>query len=573
MLEYNISFSNPSSTANLVLAQADFVHNGVNQVKASGLNQPEGVALDQSGDVYVADNQNNRVLGWRSVNAMVTGQPADLVIGQPDFLSFRANRGSSPTASTLNGPGSVATDGSGNLYVVDASNNRVLEFNAPFTACGGSFPCVGGAAKAVFGQGGSFTADSCDNGGLGPDSLCVPAGVALDPANNLYVADSFNNRVLEYNAPLKTIPPTANTVFGQQGSFTTKGCNDGTASGDVKGIGPDSLCAPAGVAFDTAGNLYVADASNNRVLEYDAPLKSTPPNTTADTVFGQDGSFTTKGCNDGTATGDVDGAGPDSLCNPMGVALDPAKNLYVADQSNDRVLEYNTPLKSSPPNITVHLVFGQDGSFTNPNIDNPCNDGTAAGDVKGVGPDSLCEPAGVALDGAGNLYVADQNNNRVLEFQQPLATPTPTPTPTSTATPTPTSTPTPTATATPTAMPTVDAGLKFSPGSLNFGKSTLVSETTHAKAVTITNESKHSKKIAGVSITIGTAATNNSAFAVSGQCTTTPLPPGKNCKIEVTFTPPSTTPQTGTLMIPNDSDRGELKVGLEGTGKAPKVKK
>lgn len=98
-------------------------------------------------------------------------------------------------------------------------------------------------------------------------------------------------------------------------------------------------------------------------------------------------------------------------------------------------------------------------------------------------------------------------------------------------------------------------------------------ETSHAKPMTITNESKHSRKVAGVSVAIGTAATSNSAFAVSGQCTTTPLPPGKSCKIEVTFTPPSTTPQTGALMIPNDSDSGELMVQLEGTGKAPKVKR
>src|SRR5262249_23273676 len=135
------------------------------------------------------------------------------------------------------------------------------------------------------------------------------------------------------------------------------------------------------------------------------------------------------------------------------------------------------------------------------------------------------------------------NNNRILEYKQPVA------------------------------IPTVEAGLKFSPSSLNFGKATLVSSTSHAKPVTITNKSKHSKKVPGISIAVGAAVANNSAFAVSAQCATTPLPPGKSCKIEVTFTPPSTSAQTGMLMIPNDSDSGELRIPLEGAGKAPKVKK
>ena len=71
------------------------------------------------------------------------------------------------------------------------------------------------------------------------------------------------------NAPITTNGQAANLVFGQDGSFTTGSCNDGRLSGDVSGLGPDSLCLPTGVTVDLAtGNLYVADNSNNRVLEY-----------------------------------------------------------------------------------------------------------------------------------------------------------------------------------------------------------------------------------------------------------------------------------------------------------------
>src|SRR5207249_5388741 len=96
----------------------------------------------------------------------------------------------------------------------------------------------------------------------------------------------FNNRVLEYDTPL-TSDTTADRVFGQGGSFSTTTCNNG-------GVSADSLCTPVGVAVDGAGNLYVADSHNHRVLEYDTPLTS---DTTAERVFDQCGTFVTHACN------------------------------------------------------------------------------------------------------------------------------------------------------------------------------------------------------------------------------------------------------------------------------------
>ena len=136
--------------------------------------------------------------------------------------------------------------------------------------------------------------------------------------------------------------------------------------------------------------------------------------------------------------------------------MDAAGNLYVADDSNNRVLEYNTPLTTD---TTAERVFGTCGSFTS----SAC---------AGLSANSLDEPKGVAVDASGNLYVADIGNSRVLQYDQPLVTPTPTATATATATQT------ATATATPTPVP---ASLEVSPNTLHFPTTVLGSTSKPGK--------------------------------------------------------------------------------------------
>ncbi|MGH8324124.1 MAG: NHL repeat-containing protein, partial [Steroidobacteraceae bacterium] len=310
--------------ADRVLGQADFLHSGLNLIDANGELNPQAVAIDSSvtpNRLYLADTANSRVLGYKDVTTFVNGGPADLVIGQPDFSSGACDEYDVASASRLCDPAGVAVDAGGKLYVADSGNARVLEYNTPFAGCG-SFPCVGGSANLVFGQGDSFTSSFCDNGGVTADSLCDPVGVAVDAGNNLYVADQFDNRVLEYNTPL-TSDTTADLVFGQGDSFTSKVSNIG-------GLSASSLSGPDGLAVDAGGNLYVADASNNRVLEYNIPLTD---GTTAAQVFGQGGSFISGDSNHG-------GLSASSLSSPAEVAVDAAGDVYVADYSNNRVLEY-----------------------------------------------------------------------------------------------------------------------------------------------------------------------------------------------------------------------------------------
>jgi sugar lactone lactonase YvrE len=372
------------NVASRVLGQTGFDLSAINLLGADGLDSPLGVAIDRSATpnrVYVADTGNNRVLGWRDARDFKNGAPANIVIGQPDFHHASCNS-HGLNAKSLCGPAAVAVDGDGHLYVADSGNHRVLEYNSPFAA--------NPAASRVYGQNGSFTTNVCDQGGVSANSLCMPSGVAVDRAGHLYVADTLNSRVLEYDSPLKTA--TATRAFGQEdGSLTSNSCN---ASGvpDAK-----SMCKPVGVAIDAGGTLYVADTGNSRVLEFAAPAAGTAPKR----VFGQNGNFTTNDCNGG-------GVSALALCNPGGVAVDATGQLYVADTGNSRVVEYDHP----KINTSATYVFGQQGSLDA----NGCN-------VNGLTAESLCNPNEIALDGGGDLYVADSGNNRVLKYKSPLSSP------------------------------------------------------------------------------------------------------------------------------------------------------
>ncbi len=445
--------ANETTVATAVLGHPDYNHCGVNNPGPSGFNEPSAVAVDSQGHLYITDTGNNRVLGWQDVVSLQNGEPADLVIGQPDFQSVDGNHGfaCSPNVDTVGGvvggdslnlPGGIAIDTAGNLYVADTSNNRVLEYDAPFTACQ-AFPCSGLSAALVFGQGGKFTSNMC-NDPPNKDSLCNPAAVAVDTSGNVFVADMGNSRVLEYNTPLNSGGnTTAALVFGQNGSFVSRACYNGK-QGEAGGISADSLCRPTGLAVDLVGNLYVVDSADNRVLRYNTPLnagsgEAGAGDTTADIVFGQD-SFAHGECDEGTAPGDIEFfdlqgnaeiIGPDSLClgdgTVGGVAVDATGHVYLSDYHNNRVLEYAIDISGTGPESgspIAELVFGEDGTFTN-GISG-CNNGSDLGDVYGIGPDSLCLPGGLGLDNQGTLFIADSGNNRVLSFDAPISSDSPT---------------------------------------------------------------------------------------------------------------------------------------------------
>jgi sugar lactone lactonase YvrE len=226
-----------------------------------------------------------------------------------------------------------------------------------------------------------------------------PIAVAIDRSTNpnrIYVSDYNNNRVLGWaDVSGLTNGAPADLVIGQP-DFSSRVCNHG-------GTSAGSLCVPMHITVDNAGNLYVADRGNSRVLIYFTPFTLTAVSgsgdTLADRLLGQP-DFKSAGCSDPS----ISMASNASLCNPFGVAVDNAGNVYVADMANNRVVEYDTPLTTDR---IADLVLGQ------PNF---------ASKIPGAGPSHFNQPNDVVVDNNGNVYVADLANNRVLEFDAPLTT-------------------------------------------------------------------------------------------------------------------------------------------------------
>jgi sugar lactone lactonase YvrE len=372
-----------SAAATSVLGQPGLQVNPVAWPDERGLQFPTQAAVDPTtGRLYVADTNNHRVLGWPDAAALTDGAPAALVIGQADFFGTACNQGRStgPTDATLCRPRGLAVDAAGNLYVADNENNRVVRFPSPFASPEGPH-----RADLIFGQA-TPQARGCTSGRPEITSLCAPRAVAIAPSGDLFIADTNNHRVLRFAAGAGQ-DLLADGVFGQP-SLTATGCNTGGVPSAL------TLCSPRGVSVDRLGNLYVADASNHRVLQYDAPLADAQ----ADRVFGQGGSFATAACNLGGARS------ASTLCSPGAVATDSAGNLWVGDESNERVLGFLSP-RTDP---VADQVLGQT-SFSHAtsctSVSTTCMPGTVAG---------------VAVDRADHLFVADAPQHRALWFQSPF---------------------------------------------------------------------------------------------------------------------------------------------------------
>lgn len=301
--------------ASLVLGQSSFTAD-TSATSQSGLAGPDDVAFGPAGQVWVLDRGNNRVLEF--LPPFTSDMDASVVIGQGSFTTGS----SGVTASTLEDPSGIAVGPNGALWVADLGNNRVLEFVPPFTS--------GMAASVVLGQS-SFTTSTP---GTTATNLSYPFGLAFSAAGDLFVADYSNNRVLEFVPPFSS-GMGATLVLGQ--STFTSGSPATSSTG---------LDAPLGLAFDASGDLFVGDAYNERVVEYRAPLST---GMAASLVLGQS-SFTSSST--GTTATTMD--------DPTFVAVDPHGDLWVADAENNRQLEFRPPFANG---MAASMVLGQP-SFT-----------------------------------------------------------------------------------------------------------------------------------------------------------------------------------------------------------------
>ncbi len=363
-IDLSVHFSptapNPFSTgmpASIVLGQPNFdsaLHYGGSTLNGSDLNRDWGATFDASGNLWVADEDFNRILEFRP--PFTSSMAASLVIGQSSFSGSAAGA----TSRNLSQPNAIAFDASGDMWVADSANNRILEFTPPFT--------TGMAATLVLGQ----TAFGLVTSGNGPAQLAYPFGLEFSHGN-LWATDSMNNRVLEYPAPFST-GEAATTVLGQS-----------TLTGDQEGLSATNLSGAAYLAFDARGNLWVADWANNRVIEFPAPLATGE----AATVVEGQANLTLSNA-----------TGPTSLDYAGGIWVDGHGNLWVADYLDNRVLEYSgaAPLVT---NQTPVLVLGQGNLST-----------TGANTTR----TGLSEPTDVIADPHGNIWVVDDQNRRVLGY-------------------------------------------------------------------------------------------------------------------------------------------------------------
>jgi len=372
-----------TTSASQVWGQADFAGNGVNQIKAASVNFAAGVAIDYSVSpfaLYVSDTANNRVLVWKDSARFRSGDPADIAIGQATLTSGAANadtQGSvTPSATGLSAPGGLAVNpADGTLYVTDTGNNRVLRYPRPVAQSGAITP------DAVIGQPG-FTFSTA---GVGPASLNAPTGVAIGPSGNLFVGDTGNNRVLEFDINAGN-GSAALRVFGQ---------TDLNTATPAAAISATSLLAPQGIAVDVGDNLYVADTGANRVVVYLATDAAPPSAVSANFAVGATSFATTDG----------------SLNSPSALAIDSSGNIFVSDTGNNRVLEYPSLLLMPATGGKPTAVIGQSSlAGAKANWDSQNGQATA---------DGLSAPAAVYLDRQDTLYVGDTGNSRLLHFLKP----------------------------------------------------------------------------------------------------------------------------------------------------------
>jgi trimeric autotransporter adhesin len=416
------------------------------------LSRPTGVALDMSADLFIADTGNNRI---RKVHLGVISTIAG--DGDPGFSGDEDDA----TAAQLKQPTALAVDAAGNLFIADTANQRVRKVTTD------------GVINTIAGNGmAGFSGD----GGLALTSkLNYPAGITLDGAGNIYIADAYNHciRKMTSAGAISTVAGTETAGFSGDGGKATsaqlylptgiivdstgdlliadyvnrrvrKVKTDGVIS-TVAGIGTQGfggdggqanlaqLYLPTSVALDTTGNLFIADSSNSRI-------RKVTPGGMISTVAG-DG-------NQGFG-GDGGQASSAKLHSPVGVAVDKTGNLFIADFVNQRVRKVATDgVISTVAGNGTQGFSGDGGPATSAQLNHPWgvtvdsagslfiadlinhrvrkvnSDGTIrtiagigmpgfSGDGGKATSAQLEYPVAVAVDGAGNLFIADSGNHRV----------------------------------------------------------------------------------------------------------------------------------------------------------------
>lgn len=320
------------------------------------LGLPSGITLDSVGNLFISDRLNNRVRRL-STSGIITTVAGNGKGAYPPVAGSSIGDGGPATSAALVGPAGLVVDGNGNLFIADLYNNRVRKVSPD------------GIITTVAGNG-TASGFSGDGGPAVNAQISGPIGVAVDGAGNLLVLQFYyGGRVLEVSAD--------GTIRSVAGSGTFGFSGDG---GPATSAG---LANPFAIALDAAGNLYIADTANYRIRK-----------------ISQNGVITTVAGNGGGVysghQGPVGDGGPAKdarLSFPFSVAADSNGNLFIADTFDNRIR------KISPDGIISTIAGTGTAGFS--------GDGGPAINAQ------LDAPFGLAVDGAGNLYFIDANNYRI----------------------------------------------------------------------------------------------------------------------------------------------------------------
>ena len=362
---------------------------------AARFHTPRGIAVDGTGNVYVADTGNETI---RKIT------PSGVVTTLAGTAGLAGNADGTGSAARFDGPQAIGTDSAGNVYVADAFNNLIREITPA------------GVVSTLAGSG------ACGSGdGTGAAAaFCLPFGLSVDGSGNVYVADSFNNTIRQV-----TSAGVVSTLAGHAG---VAGGDDGTGTAATFNL-------PSGVAVDSAGNIYVADTGN-------ATVRLVTASGVVTTLAGTTG-----------VLGYADGTGSAALFRGgQGPAVDAQGNVYLADNNNETIRKITplgvvTTIAGTAPGVGTVDGTGATAQFWGPDglavdsggdvyvadtfnckIRRMTSTGTVTtlagspircisrefGAADGTGAAAqFAWPKAVATDAAGNVYVADMLNDTI----------------------------------------------------------------------------------------------------------------------------------------------------------------
>jgi trimeric autotransporter adhesin len=497
---------------------AAFTGDGGNAIFAE-LSAPQSVSADSVGDLFIADTGNSVVR-----DVVVTSHAIHTIAG--NLTQAYSGDGNLATNAALNGASDVALDGGGDIFIADGANEVVREVIA-----------ATGLISTIAGRGPN---NSTLSGTPATNALLSdPAGVFVDGSGNLFIADRGNNVVRKVTVATGAIQ-------------TIAGNGSAGYAGDAGPATSAALSAPASVSEDRFGNLFIVDSGNNVIRRVDAATGI------ISTVAGN-----------GSAGYSGDGAAATSaeLRTPQRVAVDVFGNIYIADSANHVIREVSAtngdistvagngtagstgdggPAQSAELNGPAGVAVDSSGnifisdtnnhrirkvSITNGNISTIAGNGTAGfgGDNGAAANSTLNLPKGLGLSATGDLNFADTGNNRVRAItgvaQVPAAT--------------------------------------LSTAALTFNNQ--VNGTTSAsQSVTVTNSGAATLIVASAT----TTGPNATDFTATNTCAA-PLAPNASCSIAVAFTAGATGTRTASLSIADNAPGSPQQISLSGMGEAP----